>query len=95
MGNKQFAEEAVIECVSQIPEVVSVYKHDDPNGIIFIALIGGLVYQWDIHTQIYKHEHDLHQQFPDVDLCICCIPELWVDDCFSDAPTPIYQRVGS
>jgi len=70
----------LIEYMSEIPEVESVYKYEDGTCTIFFTILSTAEYRRDINMRVYEVEYMILRQFPDVTIAFRCIPRLRMSD---------------
>ena len=76
----QSLEESLVDCISQIPEVESIYKYDDGAYTVFFIVLSTMTYQREVHMKVYEQEYLLFQEFPDADAMLRCVPRLGMSD---------------
>ena len=70
----------LIKCMSQIPEVESVYKYDDGVCTVFFTVLSSEKYQREANMKIYEVEYMMLRHFSEADIEFRCIPRLDMAD---------------
>ena len=87
-------ESLLIERMSQISQVESLYNYEDEDCTTFFTILDTTRYQRDVNMKVYEVEYTLLRQFPDATAAFRCIPRLGMldEDYLPTGAVRLYKR---
>jgi len=87
-------ESFLVERMSQIPEVESIYKYEEGSHTAFFTILSTVKYQRDVNMKVYEIEYMILRQFPDANVGFRCVPRLGMadDDFLPIGTVRLYSR---
>jgi hypothetical protein len=71
---------SLIEGMSQIPEVESVYKYQEGEHTTFLTILSTSEYQQDVHMKVYEVEYVTGRRFPEANVGFECMYRMEMSD---------------